>query len=101
MKNKQNKPTESKAREFGIIYPFYTTEEIRRLIGYKSQYGARSFLIKLGIPFHMIGKKYIYYLSDIQTQAPELFASILEANNLNALISRPIDEETFITEQFK
>lgn len=43
------------------------------------------------VPHNYQGRRFIFYLSDIRSFAPVLFQSILEANNLNDLISREED----------
>lgn len=71
------------------------------MIGYSVD-GARKFMNRLGVPTNYVGNKCIYYLSDLQTYAPELYASILEANNLNQLIKRQEKDDVIATpQQFK
>lgn len=101
----QKRPTERRARQTNKVMPFYTVREIMQFIGYNTVHGTRYFLFKLNVPMHFLGKKYIIYLSDLQTHAPELFASILEANNLNRLVQEhePAvqDEDEYMTNQFR
>jgi len=103
---KQKNPTVKKVREKMEIKPFYTTNELRIMIGYKTNHGARAFLQKLNIPCHVVGKwTYIWFLSDIQNHSPELFASLCEAANLKELISKQEieveDPEQYTSNQFK
>lgn len=103
---KQKNKFEDRVRQNFAIKPFYTSDELRRLIGYKTNHAARAFLQKLNIPCHVVGRKYIWYLSDIQTYCPELFSSLCEAANLKSLLAEQpvldtVDEEVFSQNQFK
>lgn len=64
------------------IKPFYTTNELRDLFGYKTNASARHFMMKLNVPVAIVGRHHYYYLSDIQTFAPALYSSICEASSL-------------------
>ena len=74
------------------IKPYFTVPEIARAIGYTSA-GARKFLFKLNLPIHLVGCRYIVYLSDLQNYTPDFFASLLEANNLNEIIKKNEHQE--------
>lgn len=85
-----------------IIKPFYTSSEIASFIGYTAK-GTRGLLFKMNIPLHLIGNKFVVFLSDLQTHAPEFYSSILEANNLNSIINKnsPVeDEDEYTQNQF-
>lgn len=86
------------------IKPFYTVAELAPVLNYKSNKGCRQFLLKLSLPLHLVGKRYIVYLSDIQNHQPELYDSILEANNLKMLIKKqeelPISQDNESPGQF-
>lgn len=80
------------------VKPFYGIPEIARMIGYSSQ-GARKFLFKLSIPIHMVGNRYLVYLVDLQSYTPALYNSILESQNINALINKPeIEDEDHVSQ---
>ena len=83
------------------IKVFYTVPELARLIGYSSQ-GARKFLFKLNLPITLVGNRYIVYLTDLQSYCPTLYNSIMEAQNLNALIDEDSikNNDTAMKEQF-
>lgn len=98
--SRQKKPAYIKLRERFNIKPFYTTAELKTIIGYKTHEGATRFLEKLHIPKNLVGKVNIWYLSDIQTYAPELFSSILECANLLAL-RKEVEDEFMLTDDYK
>lgn len=81
------------------VKPFYTSAQLAKYIGYKSTHGTRSFMKRLGVPVHLVGFKYIYYLSDMQIYSPELFASILESRQINKqILDREEDEQDLVEE---
>lgn len=87
----------------GRVYPFYSIKELSGYIGL-SVSGTRRFLYRLNVPCHLHGKKILVYLCDMQTHCPELYNSILEANQLNAMIERSKaveDEDLHVKEQFQ
>lgn len=80
------------------VKPFYGVPEIARMIGYSSQ-GARKFLFKLNLPIFLIGNRYVIYLVDLQSYTPALYNSILESQNINALINKPeIEDEDHVSQ---
>ena len=85
-----------------VVRCFYTVPQLAKMIGYSSQ-GARKFLFKLNLPIHLVGNRYIVYLTDLQSYTPELYNSILEANNINALIKKETleDNDSFVKNQFE
>ncbi len=98
--------TKIKSSSIFPIKPFYTTSDLKVLIKYKTNDGCRNFLNRLNIPKKLLGKTYYYFLSDIQTYCPELFASICEAANLTNLMIQPdvsfeTDEEQYSVQQFR
>ena len=105
MSKKQSSPTEKKARNNFMIKPFYTTQELKQLIGYRTSKGTKAVLLQLKIPCNNIGKKDIWYLSDIQTYNPEFFSSLCEAANLQGIIKTTSDsvsdDEIYTSSQFK
>ena len=76
----------SKKKDKFVIRPFYTTEQLRKIIKYKTNQGTQGLLAGLNIPCYLIGRKRIYFLSDIQTYCAALYTSILEAANLNSIL---------------
>jgi hypothetical protein len=84
-----------------LVKPFYSVPQLARLIGYSSQ-GARKFLFKLNLPIHLVGNRYIVYLTDLQSYCPQLYNSILESQNINNLINKEVieDNDTLLQEQF-
>ena len=85
-----------------IVKPMYSIPQLAKLIHYSSQ-GARQFLFKLNLPIHLVGSRYIVYLTDLQTYTPELYNSILEAANINSINEQNEiieDNESFMKEQF-
>lgn len=74
------------------IKPFLSVPDIARMMNYTSA-GARKFLFKLNLPIHLVGCRYIVYLSDLQTFTPDFYASLLEANNLNYIIEQNKHQE--------
>lgn len=75
-----------------IIKPFYLISDIAKYIGYTSK-GTRGFIMRLNIPIHLIGNRYIIYLCDLQNYTPELYNSILESENLNCIIKQKQKED--------
>lgn len=69
------------------IRPFYTVPNIAKIMGYTSA-GARKFLFRMNLPIHLIGKRYVVFLTDLQLYCPEFYSSILESNNLNDIIDK-------------
>jgi len=84
-----------------LIRAFYSIPELARMINYSSQ-GARKLFFKMNIPITLLGSRYIIFLTDLQSFAPSLYNSILEAQNLNSMISPKVerDNEAAIKEQF-
>jgi hypothetical protein len=74
------------------VRPFYTVSQLMKMMHYKSKQGCANALASLNIPHSLIGRKKVYFLSDIQTYCPPLFNSITEANQLN--IRFDIEPET-------
>jgi hypothetical protein len=78
------------------IKPFYTVRDFAKILNYTND-GARKFLFRLNIPIHLIGNKFIIYISDLQNHAPEFYASIVEAASINAMLdeekSRMLDKD--------
>jgi hypothetical protein len=103
--SKQKNPVENNLRKNFPIKPFYTTSELKCIVGYNTNRGTISFLKKLNIPYKLLGRNHYWFLSDIQTHSPELFSSICECANLTSLIqTQPImevDEDFYSTQQFK
>jgi hypothetical protein len=100
--SKQKNPQKENLKKT-VIKPFYTTTELRIIIGYKSNHGTRYFLSNLGISYKVIGKNHYYFLSNIQEQCPELYLSICEASNLNELKqnSLTVDDNFYNSNQFR
>lgn len=106
MARKQTKPQEVTLRQEFAIKPFYTTTEIRNLIGYNGNQVTKAFLIRMNIPCNSAGgKKDIWYLSDIQTYSPDFFNSLCEASSLNSLVNKKpkilFDDEDYTSSQLK
>ena len=74
------------AKSTFVIRPFYTSPQLMKLIHYKTAQGTQSLLESLNIPCHLIGRKRIYFLSDISLYCPALYSSILEAANLSNML---------------
>ena len=86
--NKQEKNIKIKK----MVYPFYTITQLSNIFG-MTRLGTRNLLMRMNLPYHYIGNKIIFYLSDIQTHQPELFSSILEANQLNKMLQDRSQED--------
>jgi hypothetical protein len=85
-----------------MVKPFYSVTDFSKMFG-MSRLGTRNMLYRLKLPYTYIGKRIIFYLSDIRDNNPALFASILEANHLNKLIAEQedlSDGESNFQEQF-
>lgn len=67
--------------------PFYTVTDFAEILQ-MSRVGARKMLQRLNIPYTYIGRKVIYYISDLRDHSPTLFSSILEASQLNKILFR-------------
>lgn len=63
----------------------YSISEMKDVFGFKSHEAAREMCKKLGVPLHLFGNKYLIYLTDIQLYAPQLYASMLECNNIQSI----------------
>lgn len=86
----KNKSTKQKVAQDKVL-PFYSITQLSLIFG-MTRLGTRNLLDRMNLPCHFVGNKIIYYLSDIQTHQPELFSSILEANQLNAMLGKPNPE---------
>lgn len=75
-----------------FITPFLTITKLSKIFG-MTRLGTRNLLMRMNLPYHYVGNKIIFYLSDIQTHQPELFSSILEANQLNKMIQDNAKDE--------
>ncbi len=84
MKRKKN---EEKVRH---IKPFYTVTDFAKIFG-MSRLGTRNMLYRMKLPFVYVGRRIIFYLSDVRDNNPNLFSSILEANQLNEIIKEQED----------
>ena len=83
------------------IKSFYTMQDMASYLGY-SRKGARGFITKLNVPIFYIGNRAVIYLTDLQSHCPEFFSSLLEAANLNSLISESVEDvDQFQKAQFK
>ena len=95
LENKPKKKLKPKVAQT-MVLPFYSITQLSEIFG-MTRLGTRNLLERMNLPHHFIGNKIIFYLSDIQTHQPELFSSILEANQLNALI---IPKQTLIDNDY-
>jgi len=88
-----------------IIKPMYTTTELRKLLHFKSNVGAKRFLQRLHVPCETTGQKDFWMLSEIKNHCPSLFDSIVESVGLNDMLSKKpsmeIDEEFYNELHFK
>lgn len=75
-----------------LIKPMYTIKELAKLIGYSAN-GCRQFFLRNKVPLHLNGNRYFLYLSDLQDYMPDLYRSILEANNLKSLAEQEKTEQ--------
>lgn len=89
---KEKKKRAKKVRQTKV-YPFYSVTQLSEIFG-MTRLGTRNMLDRMNLPAHFVGNKIIYYLSDLQTHQPELFSSILEANQLNSMLHQPNPEPT-------
>lgn len=94
-----------KIRNVRHIKPFYVVSDFSEMFE-MSRLGTRKMLYRINLPFVYVGRRMIFYLSDIRTHSPALFASILEANQLNELIQLETkedlsDQEAFSKGQFE
>jgi hypothetical protein len=78
--------------KLGLVKPFYTMRDMAEFLGYNTP-GVRKVLFKMHIPISMLNERYIVYLSDLQTEQPKLYASILEAEILRQQIALRVDRE--------
>lgn len=103
MSKQTNTPKDNLRKDFSIK-PFYTTSELRSIIKYKTNHGTKNFLLRLNVPCKIIGKNHYWFLSDIQTFSPTLFASICESSNMNNIIAKQpafeVDDEFYTANQF-
>lgn len=81
-----------KVRQPFEIKAFYTMADMAKYMGY-SRKGARCFLQKLNINIYYVGNRALVYLTDLQSQAPELFNSLLEASSLDSFAKDLDDSE--------
>lgn len=72
------------------IKPFYCVTDFSKIFGL-SRLATRNMLYKMKLPYVYLGRKIIFYLSEIRDNNPALFASILEANHLNDIIAAQED----------
>ncbi len=90
------KPRKNNVRH---IKPFYVVADFSEMFE-MSRLGTRKMLYRIQLPFVYVGRRMIFYLSDIRTHSPALFASILEANQLNELIHQESQEDLGDQEEF-
>lgn len=91
-----NKETKKRSK---FVKPFFTVTELSQIFG-MSRYGTRLMLYRMCMPYTYVGSKMIFMLSDIRDHSPALWASILEANQLNDLLKQQklnLDSESVST----
>lgn len=77
-----------------VVTPFYTITQLSKIIGY-SREGTRRYVKRLSIPLHYTGNKTIIYLSDLSTYAPELYASLVQVEQLRNSSFEPVEPMDF------
>lgn len=65
-----------------LLLPFYTRKQLSEKMNMTKRKTGRA-MAALGVPEHMMGNKYVYFISDISLYAPKFFASVIEACSLS------------------
>lgn len=101
------KPAQPKVKKVGnySVKPFaprpmWSIGTLAQALGY-SRRGARLFLESAGVPVTLVGPRYYVFLSDLITNAPELYASLCEFSTTEKLNKKTAKIAAVVTTENK